>query len=118
MPNRHVLPVNTRSSGERAHHDFAGVHSHASFDWRVPVFAQFGRIALHFILHPQRSIECALRMVFVSDRRPEEREDTVAGGLGDVTAIALDAGLRAGSTRLILLSQCSVAMGERSQSKS
>ena len=48
------------------------------------------RVSLELLLHAERRIECALRMVLVRDRRAEQREDAVAGGLCDVTAVAMD----------------------------
>ena len=44
---------------------------------------------MQLLLHPQRRIERALRMILVRDRRAEQREDAVAGRLHDVTVVAM-----------------------------
>ncbi len=41
------------------------------------------------LLQPQRRIECALGMVLMRDRRAEQREDAVTGGLHHVTVVAM-----------------------------
>src|SRR5216683_4888597 len=40
------------------------------------------------LLHAQRRIERALRMVLVGGRRPEHREDPITSGLHDVAVVA------------------------------
>jgi hypothetical protein len=45
---------------------------------------------LSLLLHSQRRIECALRVVLMRDWRAEQREDPVAGGLHDVAVVAMD----------------------------
>ena len=45
--------------------------------------------AFQLFLRSQRPVECALRVVFMCDRRAAQGEDAVAGGLDDVAAIAL-----------------------------
>ena len=45
------------------------------------VGAQFRRVALQLLLHPQRRVQRALRMILVRDRRAEQREDAVAGAI-------------------------------------
>ena len=59
--------------------------------WRSesPFGAQLFGVALELLLHPQRRVERALRMVFMRDRRTEHREDAVAGGLHDVPVVAM-----------------------------
>ena len=79
MPNRRVLDL-TRAGLDRAHHDFARVDPDAALDRAAAVGDDLRRIAFQLLLHPQRRIERALRMVLVGDRRAEQREDAVAGG--------------------------------------
>ena len=89
MPDRRVLGLPC-AGRDRAHHHFAGVHADARLDRQVPVFAQLRRVAPQLLLHPQRRVERALRMVLVRDRRAEQREDAVAGRLHDVAVVAMD----------------------------
>jgi hypothetical protein len=53
------------------------------------LLAQLVGVAPQLLLHSQRSVERALRVVFMSDWCAEQGEDAVASGLGDVTAVAL-----------------------------
>ncbi len=64
--------------------------SHPNFDRRISRRAQARRIARHLLLHAQRRVQTALSMIFVRDGRAEQREDSVAGGLHDVTVVAMD----------------------------
>ena len=89
MANRRVLGVRVVGSN-RAHDHLAGVESHANFDRRISRRAQARRIARHLLLHAQRRVQTALSMIFVRDGRAEQREDSVAGGLHDVTVVAMD----------------------------
>ena len=89
MPNRGVLGMRIIGSNRTDHH-FARVEPDPNLDRRISRRAQTGRIFRHLLLHAQRSVESALGMVFMRDRRPEEREDSVAGGLHDVTVVAMD----------------------------
>ena len=61
----------------------------ANFDGRIARRAQTGRILRHLLLHPQRRKESPLGMILMRDRRAEQREDSVAGGLHDVTVVAM-----------------------------
>src|SRR5579864_8340064 len=84
MPNRSVFGM--RIAGpDRAHHDLAGINSDASLDGRMSRLAKFRRVTSHLLLYPQRRIQRALRMVLMRDRRAEQGEDAVAGGLHDVS---------------------------------
>jgi hypothetical protein len=44
---------------------------------------------MQLLLHRQRRMKCALRMVLVRDRRAEDCEDAVAGRLRDIAAVAM-----------------------------
>ena len=65
----------------RADHRFARVHPDASLKRQFALHPQPIRVALEILLHPQRRIQRALRMILVGDRRAEQGEDAVAGGL-------------------------------------
>ena len=41
-------------------------------------------------MQPQRRVQRPLRMVLMRHRRPEQREDAVAGGLRHVAVVAMD----------------------------
>ena len=88
MPDRRVLGL-TRPGRDRPHHHFAGVDADANLDRRAALGAQLVGVAPQLLLHPQRGVKRALRMVLVRDRRAEQREDPVAGGLHDVAVVAM-----------------------------
>jgi hypothetical protein len=46
-------------------------------------------ILAELLLHRDRRMQRALRMVLVRDRRPEQRKNPVAGGLNDVPVVAM-----------------------------
>ncbi|HYL58834.1 MAG TPA: hypothetical protein VEU51_08175 [Candidatus Acidoferrales bacterium] len=74
----------------RADHDLPGVHADANLDRCAAVSLKLGAVATQLLLHPERGVECALRMVLVSDWRAEQREDPVASRLHDVAVVAAD----------------------------
>ena len=88
MADRRVFGVRL-AGADRAHHDLARVDPDPGFDRQISSFAQLSRIAAHFLLHPQGSVERALRMVFVGHRRTEQRKYAVAGRLHDVAVVAM-----------------------------
>ena len=73
----------------RPHHHLARVHPNASFNGNLALRAQTVGVATQLLLHRQRRMKCALRMVLVRDGRAEQREDAVAGRLRDVAAVAM-----------------------------
>ena len=88
MPDRRVFDL-PRASSDRADHDFAGVHT----DSNLNRSASFGTLAVgvaaDFLLHPQRRIERALRMVLVREWRAEQREDAVTRRLHHVAVVTM-----------------------------
>ena len=74
---------------DRPHHHLARVHSNAGFNRNLALRAQTLGIAMQLLLHRQRRMKCALRMVLMSHWRAEQSEDSVAGRLRDVTAVAM-----------------------------
>ena len=74
---------------DRPHHHFARVHSNAGFNRNLALRAQTVGIAMQFLLHRQRRMKCALRMVFMGDGRAEQGEDAVTGRLRNVAAVAM-----------------------------
>jgi len=87
VPDRRIFGV-APAGHDRAHHDFAGVHPDARLDRDSTIGDQLRGVQAHLLLHAQRGIERALGMVLMGNRRPEQREDAVAGGLDDVAVIA------------------------------
>jgi len=71
------------------HHDLAAVHPYPNLNRQTAFGTIPIRIAFELLLHAQRRIQRTLGMVLIGDRRSEHREDAVAGGLGDVAAVAL-----------------------------
>ncbi len=88
MPNRSVLSA-MLAGLDRAHHHLARVHTDADLDRRAPLLAQLACVALDVLLHLERRQQCPLRMILVRDRRPEQREDPVAGGLHHIALVAM-----------------------------
>jgi hypothetical protein len=78
------------AGGDGAHHHLTGVYSDASLKRQLSLHPKPIGVALKLILYAQSRIQRALRMVFVRDRRAEQREDTIAGGLHDVAVVAMD----------------------------
>jgi hypothetical protein len=75
---------------ERAHHHLAGVGADAYLERRLSLSAHAVSILPYVFLHSQGGIECTLRMVLVGYWSTEERENAVAGGLHDISAVAAD----------------------------
>ena len=88
VADRRVLGVRVVGAN-RAYDHLAGVESDANFHRRISGRAQLCRVAAHFLLHAERRVKSALRMVLVRNRGSEQREDSVAGGLHDVTVVAM-----------------------------
>src|SRR5215470_9960566 len=89
MSHRGVLGVFLTGSN-LTHYHLAGVGPHPHLEIYALLSAQLVRVAPDLRLHPKCRKQCALRMIFLSDRRSEQGEDTVAGLLGDVTVIVMD----------------------------
>ena len=87
MTDRRVFGM--ASSLDRPYHHFARVHSHAGFDRNLALGTQTVGIATQLLLHRQRRMKCALRMILVRDRRAEDCEDAVAGRLRNVAAVTM-----------------------------
>ena len=87
MTDRRVFRM--ASGLDRPHHHFARVHPDARFDGNLALRAQTVGVATQLLLHRQRRMKCALRMVLVRHRRAEQREDAVARRLRNVAAVAM-----------------------------
>src|SRR5215467_12890033 len=74
----------------RSHNNFAGIHAYPDLERSLSLGPHAVAVPPYLLLHSQRRIDSSLWMVLVGDRRPEQREDSIAGGLHDVTAIAMD----------------------------
>jgi len=73
----------------RTNYHFAGVNPDTRFDRKISRFAQLGRVAPQLLQHPQRRIKRVLRMILMSHRSAEQREDAIAGGLHDIAVVAV-----------------------------
>ena len=87
MTDRRVFRM--ASGLDRPHHHLARVHPDAGFNRNLALRAQTVGIATQLLLHRQRRMKCALRMVLVRDGRAEQSEDAVAGRLRNVAAVAM-----------------------------
>ncbi len=78
-PGRASWPTPNRLAAnctlDRAHHYLAGVGPDPRLDWHAALRPETPRVAPELFLHPQRRVERALGMVFMRNRRPEQRED-------------------------------------------
>ena len=74
---------------DRPHHHLARVHPDAGLNRNLALGAQTVGIATQLLLHRQRRMKGALRMVLMSHWRAEQREDAVPGRLRNVTAVAM-----------------------------
>ena len=73
----------------RTHYYLARVHADARFDRNLTLCAETLGIAMQLLLYRERRMQSALRMVFVRDGRAEQRENSVAGRLRNVAAVAM-----------------------------
>src|SRR5205807_560267 len=88
MPDRSVLGA-MLAGLNRAHHHLAGIQPDANLDRRAPLLAQLACVPLEVLLHLERREQRPLRMVFVRDRRPEQREDAIPGRLRHIALVAM-----------------------------
>src|SRR5712692_6397158 len=87
MTNRRVLGVPTRV--DHAKNYFAGVDPDTEFDARTALLFELLAATAKRTAHGDRRVQRALRMVLVSDRRAEQRENPIASGLHHVTVVAM-----------------------------
>ena len=87
MTDRRVFCM--ASGLDRPHHDFARVHPDAGFNRNLALRAQAVGIATQLLLHRQRRMKCALRMVLMGHGRAEQGENSVTGRLRNVAAVAM-----------------------------
>jgi hypothetical protein len=71
MANWRVLGVGAGLN--RTHHHFAGIRAHPHLEWSFSLGSHPVAVAPHLFLHSQSGIERTLWMVFVRDRRSEQR---------------------------------------------
>ena len=81
-PDRRVLGV--AAGLDSAYHDLAAAHPDPRLDRWAALRREPGCVLADRPLHRQCGVQRALRMVLVSERRAEQRENAVASGLGDV----------------------------------
>ncbi len=82
--------VHVQIAADGAHDDLAGVQADADLDGDALRAADLLGVALDRLLHPQRGIAGADRVVLVGERRAEERHDPVAHDLVDGALVAVD----------------------------
>jgi len=64
---------------DRTNHNLAGVHTYARLERQIACLAQSRRVACQLLLHTQRCVQRALRMILMRDGRAEQRKDAIAG---------------------------------------
>jgi hypothetical protein len=72
MTDRRVLGM--ASGLDRPHHHLARVHPDAGFNGNLVLATQTLGVAMQLLLHRQRRIKCALRMVLMGHGRAEQCE--------------------------------------------
>jgi hypothetical protein len=82
--------VHVQIRADRPHYHLARVETHADLDGHPEAAKHVLGVALHRILHPQRRIAGADRVVLMGERRAEERHDPVAHHLVDGALVAVD----------------------------
>jgi hypothetical protein len=85
----HGRVVHAEIAADRPHHDLAGVQADADLHFHTLCTAQLVRVALHGLLHPERGVTRAHRVVLVSERRSEERHEPIAHHLVDRALVAV-----------------------------
>jgi hypothetical protein len=88
MPNWGVFRMSVVSL-DRPHHHLARVDPDPCLYGKVPRLTQLYRVAAQLLLHPKRRVKRALRMILVRDRRAEQGEDAISGGLYDIAVVAM-----------------------------
>src|SRR5262245_10612534 len=82
--------AHARVVADRVDQGFAGIQSHPDLNWYAMCALNFMRIALHCLLHPQRSVAGSYGVILVSERRSEKRHDPVASHTADSALVTLD----------------------------
>src|SRR6266851_5813643 len=79
MSNRRVLGVPSRV--DHAQNYFARVDPDTDLDSRPALLFKLLAATAKRVAHRDRRVQCALRMILVSDRRAEQRENPITGRL-------------------------------------
>jgi hypothetical protein len=82
--------VHVEITADGAHNDFPGVQPDADLDHRRVRASHLLRIRLHGLLHPECRVAGAHGVIFVGERRAEQRHDPVAHHLVDRSLVAVD----------------------------
>jgi hypothetical protein len=88
LTDRAVVHVEVAANG--AHDDLAGVQTHADLHRHSVRALQLVPVAPHLLLHPERGVAGALRVVVVGQGRAEERHDAVAHHLVHRALVVMD----------------------------
>src|SRR5258705_7638324 len=88
LPDRGV--VHPEIVADRADHHVAGVEPDADLDLDPLASLEILPVAVDRILHPERGVAGAQRMILVGQRRAEERHDAVAHHLVDGPLVVMD----------------------------
>ena len=63
----------------RSDYDFAGVSADPDLQIHTLLGPEAFCVPPDVLLHPKRCVECALRVIFVRNRRAKQREDAIPG---------------------------------------
>jgi hypothetical protein len=86
----HGRVVHTEIAADRAHHHFTRIQAHADLRQQTLAAAHVLRVPLYRLLHAQGRVTRPDGVIFVGERRPEERHDAVAHHLVDGPLVAVD----------------------------
>jgi hypothetical protein len=88
MPDGSVLGMRVAGLDGSDNH-FSAVDAHPNRQRRLPPLAQLVGVTLEIFLHPAGGVQGSLRMILMGDRRSEQRENAIAGGLHDIAVVAM-----------------------------
>ena len=83
--------VHAQVVADRADDDLAGVHADTDLDLEALAAPELGAVTPNGLLHAKGRVAGAHGVVFVGDRRPEERHDPIAHHLVDRALVVVNA---------------------------
>ena len=86
----HRAVVHAEVAADRPHHDLAGIQPDPDVNGDAVGSPHALGVLFHGLLHGEGGVACAHRVVFVRDRRAEERHDAVAHHLVDRAFVPVD----------------------------
>ena len=82
--------IHVEIAADRAHDDLTGVEPHADLHVETLASPKLLGVAAHRLVHPEGGVTSAYRVIFVSDRRPEQCHDPITHHLVDGAFIPMN----------------------------